>query len=145
MERTNARFMTPDWFSVPVTFASIDVSFISLRLILPPLYSSMAEQGEVVALIKPQFEAGRAEIGKNGVVRDAAVHERVIREILAFASETGFSVEGVSYSPITGPKGNIEFLLYMKKGGPKNDAGLHKFSDLIPKIVAESHFLGKNG
>lgn len=145
MERTNARFMTPEWFPIPITFASIDVSFISLRLILPPLYQSMADEGEVVALIKPQFEAGRAEIGKNGVVRDAAVHERVIRDILAFAEATGFSPEGLSFSPITGPKGNVEFLLYMQKGGPKKDAGMHKLSDEIQKIVAESHLLRKNG
>ncbi len=145
MERTNARFMTADWFSEPVTFASIDVSFISLRLILPPLYESMAENGEVVALIKPQFEAGRAEIGKNGVVRDAAVHERVIREILMFADETGFTVSGLSFSPITGPKGNIEFLLYMQKGSTKNDASLHNISLLIPEIVKNAHLLGKNG
>jgi len=144
MERTNARFMTADWFSEPVTFASIDVSFISLRLILPPLYESMADTGEVVALIKPQFEAGRAEIGKNGVVRDAAVHERVIREMLAFADQTGFTVSGLSFSPITGPKGNIEFLLYMQKSGTKNDAALHKISESIPDIVRNSHKLGKN-
>jgi 23S rRNA (cytidine1920-2'-O)/16S rRNA (cytidine1409-2'-O)-methyltransferase len=144
MERTNARFMTADWFSEPVTFASIDVSFISLRLILPPLYESMADTGEVVALIKPQFEAGRAEIGKNGVVRDAAVHERVIREMLVFADQTGFTVSGLSFSPITGPKGNIEFLLYMQKGGTKNDAALHKISESIPDIVKNSHKLGKN-
>lgn len=144
MERTNARFMTPEWFPEPITFASIDVSFISLRLILPPLYASLQETGEVVALIKPQFEAGRAEIGKNGVVRDASVHERVIREMLAFAEQTGYSVRGLSFSPITGPKGNIEFLLYMAKGGPKNDASLHKISDSIPEIVENAHFLGKN-
>lgn len=145
MERTNARFMTPDWFNEPVTFASIDVSFISLRLILPPLYDSMAETGEVVALIKPQFEAGRAEIGKNGVVRDASVHARVIAEMIAFAEETGFTVSGLSFSPITGPKGNIEFLLYMQKGGPKNDATLHKITESIPEIVSNAHLLGKNG
>ena len=143
MERTNARFMTPDWFPEPITFASIDVSFISLRLILPPLYASM-ESGEVVALIKPQFEAGRAEIGKNGVVRDAAVHERVISEILSFAEDTGFCVSGLSFSPITGPKGNVEFLLYIQKGSPKNDACMHKFSFDIPEIVKNAHMLGKN-
>ena len=104
----------------------------------------MAEEGEAVALIKPQFEAGRAEIGKNGVVRDAAVHERVIREILAFAEETGFMVEGLSFSPITGPKGNIEFLLYIRKGGPKNDASLHKISEEVPIIVKNAHVLDKN-
>ncbi len=145
MERTNARFMTPEWFPEPVTFASIDVSFISLRLILPPLFQSMAEEGEVVALIKPQFEAGRAEIGKNGVVRDTAVHERVIREMLVFAEETGFTVRGLSFSPITGPKGNIEFLLYIQKGGTKNDATMHKFSEEVPNVVKNAHLLDKNG
>lgn len=144
MERKNARFMTPDWFPEPITFASIDVSFISLRLILPPLYESMAETGEVVALIKPQFEAGRSEIGKNGVVRDPAVHERVIREMLAFADATGFCIAGLSFSPITGPKGNIEFLLYMQKGSTKNDASLHKFSEMILEIVKNAHSMGKN-
>ena len=144
MERTNARFMTPDWFPEPITFASIDVSFISLRLILPPLYESMAETGEVVALIKPQFEAGRSEIGKNGVVRDPAVHERVIREMLAFADAAGFGIAGLSFSPITGPKGNIEFLLYMQKSSTKNDASLHKFSEIIPEIVKNAHSMGKN-
>lgn len=144
MERTNARFMKPDWFPEPITFASIDVSFISLRLILPPLYDSMAETGEVVALIKPQFEAGRSEIGKNGVVRDPAVHERVIREMLTFADAAGFGIAGLSFSPITGPKGNIEFLLYMQKGSTKNDASLHKFSEIIPEIVKNAHSMGKN-
>ena len=105
----------------------------------------MAEEGEVVALIKPQFEAGRSEIGKNGVVRDAAVHERVIRDILAFADETGFSVLGLSFSPITGPKGNIEYLLYIQKCSPKNDASMHKVSEEVPEIVKKSHLLDKNG
>ena len=145
MERTNARFMTPEWFSEPISFASIDVSFISLRLILPPLFPCLPENGEVVALIKPQFEAGRAEIGKNGVVRDPAVHERVIHDVLAFADETGFTVSGLSFSPITGPKGNIEYLLYMQKCSPKNDASLHKISEEISEIVKKSHLLDKNG
>ena len=144
MERTNARFMTPEWFPEPITFASIDVSFISLRLILPPLYASMSETGEVVALIKPQFEAGRSEIGKNGVVRDASVHERVIREILAFAHEIGFCISGLSFSPITGPKGNIEFLLYMQKSSTKNDASLHNISDSVAEIVKNAHNMGKS-
>ena len=144
MERTNARFMTPEWFPDPITFASIDVSFISLRLILPPLFDCLPENGEVVALIKPQFEAGRAEIGKNGVVRDSAVHERVILEMLSFADKTGYSVEGLSFSPITGPKGNIEFLLYITKSSTKNDSSLHKISDSVPEIVKNAHLLGKN-
>ena len=144
MERTNARFMEKAWFPDPISFASIDVSFISLRLILPPLFGSLEEESEVVALIKPQFEAGRAEIGKNGVVRDASVHERVIRDVLAFADGVGFEVSGLSFSPITGPKGNIEFLLYMKKTGTKNDASLHKVSDSVAEIVKNAHLIGKS-
>ena len=115
MERTNARYMEPSWFQPAPEFASIDVSFISLKLILPALYPCLREEGEVVALIKPQFEAGRSEIGKNGVVRDIAVHRSVCEKMVAFAAMTGFEVCGLSYSPITGPKGNIEFLLYLKK------------------------------
>jgi len=143
MERTNARFMTKEWFSEPIDFASIDVSFISLRLILPPLFESLEEEGEVVALIKPQFEAGRSEIGKNGVVRDATVHERVIRDMLSFADGVGFEVEDLSFSPITGPKGNIEFLLYIKKTSTKNDACMHKVSGKVTEIVQNAHLIGK--
>ncbi len=144
MERTNARFMESAWFSEQISFASIDVSFISLRLILPPLYACLPEGGEVVALIKPQFEAGRSEIGKNGVVRDAAVHERVIREILAFSESIGFTAQGLSFSPITGPKGNVEFLLYISKGCTKNIPEMHKIQDLIPEVVKNAHLLGKS-
>ena len=144
MERTNARFMEPDWFPTPISFASIDVSFISLKLILPPLLNCLPDGGEVVALIKPQFEAGRAEIGKNGVVRDAAVHERVIRDMLSFADAAGFTVCGLSFSPITGPKGNVEFLLYMKKCCTKNDAGMYKIAEMVPEIVKNAHSLGKS-
>lgn len=115
MERTNARYMEPAWFNPAPGFASIDVSFISLKLILPALFKCLEEDGEVVALIKPQFEAGRNEVGKNGVVRDASVHEEVCERIIAFATSIGYDVHGLSYSPITGPKGNIEFLLYLRK------------------------------
>lgn len=144
MERTNARFMDPGWFPEPISFASIDVSFISLRLILPPLYHCLPEGGETVALIKPQFEAGRSEIGKNGVVRDAAVHERVIRDIVAFSESIGFTVQGLSFSPITGPKGNVEFLLYIFKGCPKNVPEMHNITDSISEIVKNAHLLGKS-
>ncbi len=113
MERKNARFMEPDWFETPPSFASIDVSFISLRLILPPLRRCLATGGEVVALIKPQFEAGRSEVGKHGVVRDEAVHARVCRDIMDFAYSIGYSVRALDCSPITGPKGNMEFLLWL--------------------------------
>lgn len=135
MERTNARFMEPGWFREPVSFASIDVSFISLRLMLPPLLSCLTETGAVVALIKPQFEAGRADVGKNGVVRDPAVHCRVCSEIVSFAEQTGYIVSGLSFSPITGPKGNIEYLLWLTKAGPCGSVT----KDVIQSIVDESH------
>ena len=139
MERTNARNMTPEWFSMPISFASIDVSFISLRLILPPLWNCLPEGGEVVALIKPQFEAGRGEVGKNGVVRELKIHERVCREIMEFADDVGFTVKGLSYSPITGPKGNIEFLLYIQKCSPKNIPDRLYFSEISQKTAELAH------
>lgn len=142
MERTNARNMAPEWFPIPITFASIDVSFISLRLILPPLFECLLDGGEVVALIKPQFEAGRNEVGKNGVIREKSVHARVCREIMTFADSLGFTVSGLSYSPITGPKGNIEFLLYMQKCSPKNIPIISDFADLAEKIADSAHETG---
>ena len=139
MERTNARNMAPDWFDQKVTFASIDVSFISLKLILPPLYQCLEEEGEVVALIKPQFEAGRNEVGKNGVIRDCSVHARICEEIMRFASNSGYAVKDLSYSPITGPKGNIEFLLYMQKSSTKNIPDEPVFQLLAQKTAESAH------
>lgn len=115
LERTNARFMEPSWFETPLDFASIDVSFISLDKILPPLFFCLREGGEVVALVKPQFEAGRGKVGKNGVVTDEETHLEVVERMLLVAQEAGFCVNGLSYSPIRGPKGNIEFLLWLAK------------------------------
>lgn len=115
MERTNARYMEAEWFARPLDFASIDVSFISLDKILPPLYRCLAVNGEAVALIKPQFEAGREKVGKHGVVSSDETHAEVIERILFVAREIGFCVKGLSYSPIRGPKGNIEFLVFVKK------------------------------
>lgn len=140
MERTNARYMERGWFESELDFASIDVSFISLRLILPPLYPCLRDGGEVAALIKPQFEAGRSEVGKNGVVRDERVHIRVCAELMQFASDVGYSVEGLSYSPITGPKGNVEFLIHLKKGGDKKGTGSENFEDLAQKTVKSVQF-----
>jgi len=117
MERTNARFMEPGWFDPKPGFASIDVSFISLRLILAPLYACLSDGAFAVALIKPQFEAGRAQIGKHGVVRDESVHEAVCRQVLGFAAGFGFAARELSFSPVTGPKGNIEFLALLQKYG----------------------------
>ncbi|MFR6344526.1 MAG: TlyA family RNA methyltransferase [Christensenellales bacterium] len=116
MEKYNARNMKVEDIE-PVDFACTDVSFISLTLILPPIYACMKENACAVALIKPQFEAGRAQIGKGGVVRDAKVHEQVCLQIMEFAQQLGFGVCGLEISPITGPKGNREFLLYVKKNG----------------------------
>lgn len=114
MERTNFRYMQPGDLEGPQpTFASIDVSFISLKLILPPLRELLAPNGEVVALVKPQFEAGREKVGKSGVVRDASVHAEVLQEVLRFAESIGFAVKGMTYSPIKGGEGNIEFLAYL--------------------------------
>ncbi|USG63633.1 TlyA family RNA methyltransferase [Brevibacillus ruminantium] len=116
MERTNFRHMDPDSFADErPDAASIDVSFISLKLILPVLYRLLQEDGDVVALVKPQFEAGKENVGKNGIVRDPRIHETVLIEIGLFAKEIGFALKGLSFSPITGGEGNIEFLLHAKK------------------------------
>lgn len=114
LERTNARYLTPDMFQDPIQFATVDVAFISLKLILPPLINCLEEAADAVALVKPQFEAGRRLV-KKGVVRDAAVHAKVLNDILEWLKSQPVSVKGLSWSPITGPKGNIEFLVYMKK------------------------------
>jgi len=113
MERTNFRYVKPeDLPGQAPNFATIDVSFISLRIILPPLKAIMVAGGDVVALIKPQFEAGREKVGKSGVVRDSTVHRDVLRTVLGFAAQQGFQLKGITYSPITGGEGNIEFLAH---------------------------------
>lgn len=118
MERTNFRFVQPaDLQGPPPTFASIDVSFISLRIILPPLHAILAADGETVALIKPQFEAGREKVGKSGVVREPETHREVLQTVLGMARETGFGVKGLTFSPITGGEGNIEFLVHLVNSG----------------------------
>lgn len=139
MERTNARNMEPAWFQEPLDFASIDVSFISLRLILPPLFHCLREGGSVAALIKPQFEAGRGEVGKNGVVREAEIHRAVCENIVQFARDTGYMAQGLTYSPITGPKGNIEFLVYLEK--PGNGVNPQEASGVIDikTVVLQAH------
>ena len=115
MERTNIRYVTQKDIGEMIDFASIDVSFISLKLVLPPAYNLLKDDGEIVALIKPQFEAGKGQVGKKGVVRDKKVHFQVIREVIDFATSNGFALLGLSYSPIKGPEGNIEYLAYLKK------------------------------
>ncbi len=119
MERTNIRYVTKEEIGEELDFASIDVSFISLTKVLPVAYMLTKENGEVVALIKPQFEAGREQVGKKGVVRDSNVHKEVIRKVIDFSNSIGFGVKGLSFSPIKGPEGNIEFLVYLYKGKNK--------------------------
>lgn len=116
MEKTNIRYVTPEDIGEAVAFASVDVSFISLALVLPAARNLLTEDGHMVCLIKPQFEAGREKVGKKGVVRDPVVHLEVIRKVIDFAKETGFSVLHLEYSPIKGPEGNIEYLIHIQKG-----------------------------
>ncbi len=139
MERTNARFIEPSWFSETIGFASMDVSFISIRLILPGIRACLKEGARCVALVKPQFEAGRGKVGKNGVVRDAATHEQVLGDAAAFAREAGFAVEAMDFSPITGPKGNIEFLLLLRKNEDGDDKYGLEIECEAARVVREAH------
>lgn len=137
MERTNIRYVTPeDIDNNKIDFASIDVSFISLKLVLPVAFNLLIENGEIVALIKPQFEAGRGQVGKKGVVRDKKIHFEVVKNILSFAAEIGFSICGLSYSPIKGPEGNIEYLAYLKKCAPCSNIS----DEIINSVVEKSHY-----
>lgn len=115
LERTNARYLTKEQIPEEIDFFSVDVSFISLTLILPAVRPLLAKGGRAVCLVKPQFEAGREKVGKKGVVRERAVHEEVIEKILRFAVENGFSVLGLTFSPVKGPEGNIEYLVYLQR------------------------------
>ncbi len=116
LERTNARYLTHEQVPDELDFASVDVSFISLKLILPPLNGLLKDGGHAACLVKPQFEAGREKVGKKGVVRDPDVHLEVLEHFLDHAKESGFTVLGLTYSPIRGPEGNIEYLGYLEKG-----------------------------
>ncbi|MBE6910139.1 MAG: TlyA family RNA methyltransferase [Ruminococcaceae bacterium] len=116
LERTNARYLTHEQVPDELDFASIDVSFISLRLILPAVCGLLKDGGHVACLVKPQFEAGREKVGKKGVVRDPAVHREVLEHFLEHARESGFGVFGLTWSPIRGPEGNIEYLGFLEKG-----------------------------
>ena len=141
MEKTNFRYMTPEDIPDVLDFASVDVSFISLDKILTPAYALLKEQGEMVALIKPQFEAGREKVGKKGVVRDPKVHEEVIAKIVRHADEVSFEVLDLSYSPIRGPEGNIEYLIHLKKNPERvvYSEILAVFEKKIKEIVEEAH------
>jgi len=115
MEKTNIRYVTPEDIGEPVDFSSIDVSFISLTKVLEPIRNYLTEDGEIVALIKPQFEAGREKVGKKGVVRERSTHHEVIEKVTQYAVSIGFDVLEIEFSPIKGPEGNIEYLVHLKK------------------------------
>ena len=120
MERTNIRYIDFDLLTDDITFISIDVAFISLKLVLPVAFNILSQDGQLVALIKPQFEAGKDEVGKKGVVRDINIHKKVVTEIINFAYDFGFSVDMLDYSPIKGPEGNIEYLVLLSKKEDKS-------------------------
>lgn len=129
LERTNARYLTTEIIPEPLQFASIDVSFISLNLILPAIRSLMAPEGQIVALIKPQFEAGKEKVGKNGVVRDSNVHLEVLEHIFLYAQHADLSIAGLTWSPVRGPKGNIEYLGWLTVGG--GQSGQYDLQELV--------------
>ncbi len=136
MEKTNFRYITPDQIEDPIDFASADVSFISLDKILPAAYPLLRTGAKMVCLIKPQFEAGREQVGKKGVVRDQKVHEEVISRIVDVAADNSLAPQALSYSPIKGPEGNIEYLILLEKDGePK----ITELKDII-KITVDTAF-----
>lgn len=135
LERTNFRYVTRKQVPDEIDFASVDVSFISLKLILPVMHTLLKNGGQSVCLIKPQFEAGKENIGKKGVVRDKSVHEGVVENITNFAAENGFKVMGVDFSPIKGPEGNIEYLMYIEK----SDVGEMLWEGSVHELVELSH------
>ena len=135
MEKTNIRYVTPEQIGDALDFASVDVSFISLTKVLGPARELLKEDGQMVCLIKPQFEAGREKVGKKGVVRDKSVHEEVIEKVISFALETGFSIYNLEYSPIKGPEGNIEYLVYIGRSEePKKEESVD-----IHAVVEAAH------
>ncbi len=138
MERTNIRYIRPEDIADKIGFASVDVSFISLTKVLGPVKQLLEPGAQMVCLIKPQFEAGRDKVGKHGVVRDKSVHLEVIRSVLSFAVSTGFLVVNLSYSPIKGPEGNIEYLCHLIENG--DEGAIQLPPDRLPeKIVAAAH------
>lgn len=155
MEKTNIRYVTKDDVADWIDFSSIDVSFISLTKVLLPVKNLLTEHGEVVCLIKPQFEAGREKVGKKGVVRDKSVHEEVITMVMDYAKSIGFEVLNLDYSPIKGPEGNIEYLLHIRKTTQDESSSAEQLSsmeqlssveqlneqdrELIAKIVDMAH------
>ena len=138
MEKTNIRYVTPEDIAEKPAFVSIDVSFISLTKVLEPVKALMAPQGRMVCLVKPQFEAGREQVGKKGVVRDQKVHAQVIRQVMEYALSLGFRILELSFSPIKGPEGNIEYLLYLENGQQAGQQ-VEDYETLIRETVEQAH------
>ena len=134
MERTNIRHVTPEMLEEPVEFFSVDVSFISLKHIFPVAAAVTTADAQGVCLVKPQFEAGKEKVGKKGVVREAQTHREVLHQAISYALENGFSVLGLDHSPIKGPEGNIEFLMYVKKQGDAQPS-----QEEIALVVEQAH------
>lgn len=144
MEKTNVRYLTPEQVDDKIDFASIDVSFISLTKVLLPVRELLDIKGEVISLIKPQFEADREKVGKKGVVRDPKVHVEVIQNVTSYANSIGFDAIDIDYSPIKGPEGNIEYLLYMRKNvglleTEELPSGKPLENTIIQRIVNKAH------
>lgn len=136
MEKTNIRYLLKEQLEDRIAFCSIDVSFISLTKVLKPILELLTDDAEIVALIKPQFEAGREQVEKHGVVRNPKVHEAVIHQIWEFAVEIGLKVCGLGYSPIKGPEGNIEYLIYLKRISQESELDQQ---EIVKKVVSASH------
>ncbi|MCI9197221.1 MAG: TlyA family RNA methyltransferase [Lachnospiraceae bacterium] len=142
MEKTNIRYVTREHIPIPIGFASIDVSFISLEKVFGPVQALLAENGQVVSLIKPQFEAGRSQVGKKGVVRDPKIHREVIRRVISYAVDAGFVPGHLEFSPVKGPEGNIEYLLHLYTGADQlGDAseGIDFDGDAVEAVVEAAH------
>lgn len=129
MERTNIRYVTPEDLGEPLDLSVVDVSFISLRIVLPAIKELLKPEGQVLCLIKPQFEAGREKVGKKGVVRDAAIHQEVLDDFVSLANDLGFTILGLTFSPVKGPEGNIEFLGHLTK--EKRDGIIPDTADVV--------------
>lgn len=138
LERTNIRYLTTDLVPDLLDFVSIDVSFISLTLVLPVVYQFLKENGQVACLIKPQFEAGKDKVGKKGVVREESTHAQVISKIVTFADQLGFTVKRITFSPVKGPEGNIEYLAFLEKNQAQSDLQIMS-DEAIAALVSRSH------
>lgn len=138
-DRTNARYLTPEMFDPLPSFATIDVSFISLSMILPAVSGILRPNSQVICLVKPQFEAGRERVGKRGVVRSPEVHCDVLRSAVGYARQNGFAVLGLTSSPIRGPEGNIEFLMYLALKSPEGGIPRSDIDPLVESVVSQAH------